>query len=165
MRKRSLQERFWDKVDRSAGENGCWPWTAYKNCKGYGRITVEGKSVYAHRVAWELDHDRPVPTGLHVCHTCDHPPCMRPLHLFIGTASDNQRDSVVKGRNQLPNNRGERQGRSKLTAEDVVAIRQEYAAGCMTQNKLGKKYRVSQPHISDIVRHRTWSHLPEDGIS
>lgn len=28
MRRKSVEERFWEKVDKSAGPNGCWIWTA-----------------------------------------------------------------------------------------------------------------------------------------
>ena len=51
----------------------------------------------AHRVAFELANG-PIPDGVMVCHHCDNPPCVRPDHLFLGTNSENQRDSVQKGR-------------------------------------------------------------------
>jgi len=33
-----LPDRFWSKVDQSAGPNACWPWTAYRNPGGYGEV-------------------------------------------------------------------------------------------------------------------------------
>ena len=87
---------FWSKVDRS-GE--CWIWTGDKMPRGYGRVRRRDRTyVGAHRVAWEIVKG-PIPAGLHVCHRCDNPPCVRPDHLFVGTASDNARDRDAKGRN------------------------------------------------------------------
>ena len=72
-------------------------WTGTRFASGYGRITQNGKRARAHRVAFEL-FVGPIPSGMHVLHRCDNPPCVNPSHLFIGTHLDNMRDMEAKGR-------------------------------------------------------------------
>ena len=50
--------------------------------------------------------------------------------------------------------------RAKLTESDVLAIRETYAAGGVTMQKLAEKYRVSHVNISLIILRKTWAHLP-----
>lgn len=89
--------RFWAKVQRY-GDNDCWIWIAGQDKDMYGKFTLHenGKSIdlRAHQYSWQLYTGRPVPKGLHVCHHCDHPYCVNPLHLFIGTNLDNNQDCV-----------------------------------------------------------------------
>lgn len=94
----SLADRLWEKVDKSGGPDACWLWTARRGPDGYGQIKVDGQGRQAHRVVMELTLGEAVPKHLYVCHRCDNPPCCNPAHLFVGTPSDNQRDSVAKGR-------------------------------------------------------------------
>ena len=92
-------ERFWKRVDRSDGFFACWTWTAFRNTArgGVGHFNVDGQVMRAPRVAWELVNGA-IPRGLFVCHHCDNPSCCNPAHLFLGTAADNMRDAVAKGR-------------------------------------------------------------------
>ena len=126
MARRSNEERFWEKVDR--GDDGdCWPWTASRLPEGYGCFWDgtyrEGprrpRIVRAHRWLYAHLHGH-IPDRLEVCHSCDEPSCVNPSHLFLGTHSDNMRDMVSKGR---ADNRGARNGRAKLTPEQIEEIR------------------------------------------
>jgi hypothetical protein len=101
-RRPPLAERFWAKVDKNA-PGGCWLWTACRNQLGYGEFSVKNRSMWAHRVAWELVNG-PIPNGLEICHNCptgDNPSCVNPEHMFLGTHADNLRDAIKKQRSGL----------------------------------------------------------------
>jgi hypothetical protein len=89
-----IEVRFWAKVCKT---DTCWLWTGVKSV-GYGHMwDGSGRPKHAHRLSWEIHHG-PIPSGMDVLHRCDTPACVRPDHLFIGTASDNMLDAVSKGR-------------------------------------------------------------------
>ena len=77
--------------------SGCWLWTGSCMANGYGQIGYKGKNAYAHRVSWIL-HIGPIEPGMHVLHRCDVKNCVNPNHLFVGTADDNMKDMISKGR-------------------------------------------------------------------
>ena len=78
--------------------NGCLEWSLGTSKAGYGQISVNGKHVYTHRVAWELVNG-PIPSGTHIRHyVCDNPPCCDPEHLRSGTPTENMGDMIAKGR-------------------------------------------------------------------
>ena len=91
--------RFWSRVDRSGD---CWLWLGNKYTNGYGRLCVGGIERSVHRLSWEFANG-PIPADLFVCHHCDVPACVRPDHLFLGTARDNAIDMVAKGRHWVQN--------------------------------------------------------------
>ena len=62
---------------------------------GYGTSRWYGVTVGAHVAAWERAHG-PIPVGLFVCHRCDVRNCIRPEHLFLGSAADNNADRTLK---------------------------------------------------------------------
>ena len=142
--------RFWAKVDKSAGTDGCWLWLGCMQATGYGRYRRrEGTTDYAHRVAMEMaGHDI---TGLVVCHRCDNPSCVNHAHLFLGTHADNVSDKVSKGRHRY----GERVPNSAITADQVREIRAA-AAGGATQTSIAERYPVNRRTIGCIVRRITW---------
>ena len=120
------QIRFWEKVDKSS-PNGCWEWTAAHNEVGYGKFRLGGANFYAHRVSamWAgmIDSAKaPLRTEQHikgfVLHKCDNPKCVNPEHLWIGNASDNQKDAYQKGRHTPPNNKEWRE-KQKITDQKI----------------------------------------------
>lgn len=140
----SLSERLWSQVD-IAGPDECWVW---KGAAGaYGSFSFKGTTYRSHRLSYELAHG-PFPLALQVCHHCDNPPCVNPAHLFLGTAKDNSDDKVRKGRQQ-----------SKLTREDVAAIRSACELAERTQGQIAADFGVSQSIVSLIALGRSWSHL------
>jgi hypothetical protein len=144
-----IQERFWRHADKSGD---CWLWTAHRVPNGYGKFMLRGAGMWAHRIAWELTHG-PIPSGMHVCHRCDVPSCVNPAHLFLGTATDNQRDSVAKGRHI----RGERVGGHRLSENDVKQIRA--MRGLLTQGQIAANCGVSQTLVSAVLRGKVWAHV------
>lgn len=158
-----VERRFWSKVDRSAGPDACWPWTAsvFKDRDGYGKFQAgtsraTTRVVYAHRFAVELTTGEPIPAGMDVCHRCDNPVCCNPAHLFIGTRAENVADMVAKDRGH----RGERHPNTHLTEDDVRAIRSAAAAGTRHQ-ELAVAFGMNRRSIGLIVERRTWRHLDE----
>ena len=142
--------------------DGCIEWPRGRIRSGYGRLTVDGREVYAHRWTWEQHHG-PIPDGMVVCHSCDNPPCVNIDHLWLGTQADNMRDKLAKKRQPMGDahwsRRLQRGGNERLTRDQVIAIRAARAAG-VRQNVLAKEYGVDPNSISNIYRRRTWKHVP-----
>ena len=84
----SLEERFWQKVDK-LGE--CWEWVATRSGR-YGAFWVPSRKamVPAHRFAYELANG-PIPGGLSLDHLCRNPGCVNPAHLEPVTHAENMR--------------------------------------------------------------------------
>ena len=141
-------ERFWKKVDTGSADV-CWKWQAATDKDGYGVFKLNGKKWRAHRVAALVDGRDP--TGKVVRHTCDNPCCANPAHLVVGTQHENMQDRMHRGRQA----RGERNGRSKLTPEQVRAIR----ASDRPSTELAPEHGVSSGTIRTVRTRRTWRHL------
>lgn len=93
-RTKTIEERFWAKVDKS-GE--CWLWIGGKNRQGYGTILRGKKTALAHRVAYEFFNGS-IEENLLCLHSCDNPSCVNPKHLRLGDQFENMQECVEKGR-------------------------------------------------------------------
>lgn len=92
---------------RTERRGDCLIWTGSKNDRGYGKLVVNGRLMYAHVYAWERANG-PVPEGFDVDHErhCDTL-CCEVAHLRAANRSDNlsNRSGAMPGRiNDLPRN-------------------------------------------------------------
>lgn len=131
-----IVERFWSKVEKLTS---CWMWRAAIARDGYGKFQIgRSKTCRAHRVAWELTNG-PIPNGKQVLHRCDNPLCVRPDHLFLGTAADNMRDKTEKGRQS--------RNHQVISAEDQAQILRLRREG-YTQQSIAAVFGISQASVS-----------------
>lgn len=68
----------------------CMEWAGSRLSSGYGTVTVNGRTVMAHRVAYET-HVGPIPEGLEIDHLCHNRGCVNPDHLEPVTHRENIR--------------------------------------------------------------------------
>lgn len=66
----------------------------------HGSFSIGNRKVYSHRFAYEISRG-PIPEGMVVMHSCDNGLCCNPLHLSLGTQSENIKDMHLKGRSNM----------------------------------------------------------------
>jgi len=138
----ALPKRFQEKIDISC-ENGCWRWMACTFNTGYGRAYWNGPDKLAHRVIYTILVGE-IQNKLFCCHHCDHPHCVNPDHIFLGTQRENVHDMIQKGR-----------GVSKLTLEKARQI----ANDPKPYLTIAKAYGVSLQAINSIKCGRSWKDI------
>lgn len=142
-RLKSIEERFWEKVDKSGD---CWNWTASTR-NGYGQFTANGTNNAAHRFVLELE-GLDIPSGMFICHDCDNKRCVKPDHLYLGTPKENTADAIERNR----------WGSFKLCAEDIPRIKDMLA--CNEMNKdVADWFCVDPSTVSRIKSRDQWSHV------
>lgn len=134
--------------------NGCLVRTTNLNQQGYSRMTVGGRQVLCHRLAWEHEHG-PIPVGMKVLHRCDNPPCVNAAHLFLGTTADNNRDMWAKGRAVLTPPRWR-----KVRPDCYPDIAARLARG-VPRAVIARRYGVTPQAISHIAR----THINQEATS
>lgn len=95
----SPKDRFDKKWTRESLNNvrtatACWRWKASFFIKGgYGLFRFDGRAQYAHRVAWVLYRNDPLPPfkhgGLQCDHLCRNRWCVNPFHLELVSSREN----------------------------------------------------------------------------
>lgn len=87
-----IEARFTTPAERFTAntqqQGQCLIWTGGKSDTGYGTISVDGRSMSAHRYAWERANG-PIPLGMVLDHICHNRACVTVEHLRICTRQQN----------------------------------------------------------------------------
>lgn len=156
----NVSARFWSKVDKSAGTDGCWLWASGIQRKGYGMFCLNDRNHMAHRIAYQLTYGAlPAWTGdkhgVCVLHRCDVRACVNPSHLFLGNKAENTADMMRKGRHAVKPCRGSANGNSLLTEAQVLAVRSDTRPPRVIAKELG----ITSSYLGRIRRRERWAHL------
>lgn len=151
--------RAWLEAHRSHTGAGCLVWPFHRKANGYGELTLRDGSrqrLYAHREMCILANGNPPSPEHEAAHSCGkgHEGCVHPQHLRWDTARGNCADRLIHG----TDTRGVRNGRAKLSEDDVRAIR-AMASG-MTLTAIAHQFSISVKTAWSIVERQTWGWLP-----
>lgn len=129
----------------------CILWKGILNNCGYSLFRLNGSNWSAHRLALAI-YTSENPVGLDACHKCKNRHCINPHHLEWGTrAKNNGADKIRDG----TDNRGARNGKAKLTAEQVMEIRNSNEPVCT----ISKKFNITSGYVYRLRQNKTWKHL------
>jgi len=96
--KKTVEQRFWEKVGDHSDPTKCWLWTAAtirsgKRRYGYFHFGKSGEHVLAHRFSYELHYHVTIPEGMTIDHVkvrgCTNTLCVNPHHLEVVTQKVN----------------------------------------------------------------------------
>jgi hypothetical protein len=83
-------------------------------------------------------------------------------NLIWGTRSENCQDTIKHGNKPRPiwiNNRGSKNGKSKLINKEIMEILKLIDEKILTQKEIAYYYNVSPSTICDIKKKRTWKEI------
>lgn len=157
---RPIEERFWEKVEKPFGEEGCWMWTASRfqnsGIPQFKARDTDGKwkNYIAYRMAWLLVKKEGLPKSVLLTHTCENRlDCVNPNHLLpvksildvveLRQARGHTAKGDGNGSRTCPESRarlnGEANPMAKLTDAQVAEIRSSRD----TAKNLSKVYGVA----------------------
>lgn len=131
-----------------------WPFSKIGS-KGRSKLIVDGKLRIASRYVCELVKGPPPTPDHEAAHSCGngHLSCIAPDHLSWKTSKENKADMIIHG----TRNRGERNGRSKLTEQQVHEIR--LLKGSMSQKEISLLFGIHRVDVGRIQTRKSWSHI------
>ena len=125
----------------------CIEWPFSRKPGGYGQVC----GTPAHRVVFQRYWGW---TPRTVCHVCDRPSCVNPLHLFPGTPKLNSQDAARKGRLM----RGEGHTNSRITDATVQYIFDLKGQG-HSLRKIARLTGLDYRHVWAILHRILWRHV------
>ena len=155
----TLKDRF-NKKWKLNEETGCWDWKGATQGGKYPMFSFPVKTELgsatvnklAHRLSYEL-YKGEIPKDMSVRRSCNNPKCVNPEHLFLSSRQQTIDDKYARGTENHA--KGENQGHSKLTQEQVLQI---FSDG-RKNIEIGLDYGVNRTAIAAIKSGRNWGWL------
>jgi hypothetical protein len=141
-------------VSRSRAE--CWIYPGGKPTE-YPKVNLRGSIRRLARTVLEAELERPIASGMLVCHTCDQRRCYNPDHLYEGTQTQNMNDCRIRGRLAS----GLHHPLTKLSESDVVLIRRDQRPSTTLAAELG----VSAAYVHSVRWRKARTEVPEESSS
>lgn len=132
--------RFWQQVDKGAGDDACWFWTAKSERCRFSISGRDDKRMTARRAAWVLVRGE-VPERHRVYSTCGNDRCINPAHARVASQHSVRKVKPVFTRKPA----------RRLTDDDRTELRRLFAEG-QTNGELSKKYGVRPCTVSSYTR-------------
>lgn len=148
-------QRLRKKINKDLSCGDCVWWTGATHGTGnqrHGNVGFRRRSWSAHRLFYTIFNGE-IPTGMCVLHACNprthRGRCVQPLHLYIGTKTDNARDQLLWGTNVSPSG-------NKLTKATAREMRSRFHAGGISYRELADTYSITPCQAGKIVRGEQW---------
>lgn len=132
-------------------DSGCWVWQRYICRSGYGRLTVNGKNIRAHRYYYE-NNVGTIPTGYIIDHLCNNRACVNPSHLEAVTPQENTLRAYARKREGFMIKKYSEAEKRYKEWRTAVFDRDEYKC-VLCDNKEGKALHAHHK--------KSWTDYPE----
>jgi hypothetical protein len=147
--------RYLDEIAMNYEGDGCLTWPFSRTLAGYPIIRINGMTNIASRVICRRTHGEPPSVKYHAAHSCGNGDkgCVNKRHIFWKTPKDNNGDKLAHG----TDNRGQKHGNAKLSADDVLQMRA--LRGILTNSEIARKFNISPSHVTIIFKGEQWGWL------
>ena len=145
----------WLEAHKDYAGDDCIQWPLPSLPSGYCHIHFNGTSTMASRVMCIFAYGEPPSREHQAAHSCGNgnKGCLNPRHLRWATRRENEDDKVIHGSIA----RGEKQGSSVLTREQVQEIRR--MGGRISQREIAAGFGVGRRQVGRILRGAAWAWL------
>jgi HNH endonuclease len=140
-----LKDNFLKKV-RFNEDSFCWEWIGSKDWFGYGKMIIELKSYYAHRISYEIFNGK-IGDNLVIDHLCKNKSCLNPEHLEATSRAENtRRGTGFAGKNRQKEfcPKGHKLDKENLNSWDLKRGKR----GCEECRQIRQKTRTFRNSIS-----------------
>lgn len=143
---------FLENVALRHQNDDCLIWPFALAGSGYPVVRFRGRMTRATRLICHKIYGPPQTGGHEAAHNCGNAKCVNHRHLRWATTKENHADKIGHGTIQ----RGERNGRSSLSLEQVLKIKRFLATGRYIDKDIGQMTGATRRQVNTIKLGRCW---------